>query len=520
MDIKRWWKSRTPDQRQKLKLTGLLVGVVGGAAVLVTLTDHHLKLNAAIHQTKVAPTSFSPSLRNFSGKSTQAEVLNLRRQLHELRSIIAAQDHISTEKLEQDEKNLSAQMLKKLRNEPIYLNQQNPEDKKQIAALQKELAATQAQIKSLQQRPVTVIPSTPSVPSYAPPSPSHSPGLSFYGFSSVHPSTPSTPTSPSARPTNAPPAPPSRLLTSTPIHIKLSHKNIVKVSSKKSVFLPAGSIVTGVTLNGIDAPTGPGSRNNPEIVDIRVKKNVILPNGYRSSIRNCDILASGYGSLASRSVYLRTNELSCVTDTGGIISAPVKGYIVGSNGMIGIKGTVISHQTPKLIKSFIAGLFSGLGGDGSPTMDQGLELNPTSGSDQSFQLPSPGYIGYSAAAGGIQTAAGQISQFYLKEAEALQPVIQINPGLSVNIILQYGAHISLVGNTKRQIQRTDYSVSQEMNQSDTGNVVTGQPGEVNGAMPPLMSRAQMEAQESQRQRAQGNDYEDRPADQANQYGYR
>jgi len=483
MDIRRWWKSKTPDQRQKIKLFGSLIGVIAVAAVLVMLTNHHLKLNAAIHRTKESKTSFSPALQNYSGKTLQDEVLNLHDQIHELRAIIAAQDHVSTETLKEEEQHLSAKMLAKLRHQPIYLQQENPEEQKQIAQLESQLKSTQKQLQALRSRPVTVVPSTPlSVPSPTPTP--HSPGLSFFGSTSTTPSKAPAPV-PSSVPSNAPPVPPRHLLTSSPIQVNISRKHIVQVSSKKAVFLPAGSIITGVTLNGIDAATGPGSRDNPQIVDIRVKKNVILPNDYRSSIRNCMILASGYGSLASRSVYLRTNELSCVTNAGGIISAPLKGYVVGSNGMIGIPGTVISHQAPLIVKSLIAGIFSGIGGDGQPTMDQGLELNPTSGSTQSYQLPSLGYIGYSALAGGVDTAAGQISQYYLKEAEALQPVIQINPGISVSIILQYGAHISLVGNTKRQIEQTNYQVSQEMDQSMDSGTLAAQPGVVTGAMPPL-----------------------------------
>lgn len=496
MDMKRWWKSKTPEQRQKIKLASALVGAIGLSAFFVLATDHHAKLNAAIHATKSSKTSFSPSLKNYSGKSTQDEVLNLRNQLHELRSIIAAQDHLSSEQMAQDEKHLSAQMLAKLRKEPIYLQQQqNPVETKQIKALQAQLQATQAQLQRLSRRPVTM-PSVPYTPAPAAAPQYHSPGLTFFGLKSTAVSPTSVPSN--GRPSNAPPAPPSRLLTTSPVNIHLSRKNIVDVSSKKSVFLPAGSILTGVTLNGIDAPTGPGSRDNPEIVDIRVKKDVILPNGYRSSVRNCDILASGYGSLESRSVYLLTNELSCVTDSGGIISAPMKGYIVGGNGMIGVKGTVVSHQEPMIVKSLIAGLLSGIGGSGAPTEDSALQLNPTDGSQQNFQLPNPEAIGYGALAGGIQTAAGQISQFYLKEAEALQPVIQINPGLSVNIVLEYGAHISLVGNTKRQIQKTAYSVSQEMNQSQDQNSVATQPGVVTGAMPPLMDQADANAAAQQR----------------------
>ena len=61
----------------------------------------------------------------------------------------------------------------------------------------------------------------------------------------------------------------------------------VKPKAKKDDFLyiPSGAIISGVFLNGIDAPTGKSSQKNPFPTLIRIQKDAILPNYYTADIR-------------------------------------------------------------------------------------------------------------------------------------------------------------------------------------------------------------------------------------------
>jgi len=474
--LRRWWKSLTPQKKRYFKY-GIALGVIFViVSISVLATSKHVQFHKALHKAKSSKQVFSYNLHNLSGQTTQDQLLALKKQIRQLQGIIAAQNHISTVQLRNEASKIQQKLAKEYLEHPVQINGQvNPNQSSEaIKELEAQIQAENSEIENLEEK--QNIPSSsnaPQAPSYVPARPIVSPFVSMQ--SNERPVTSATTSTPQATNTAYPalPSPPKKKL-----HINLSLPNkhhlhsaahsLVKVSSGEKIVIPAGSIITGVTLNGIDARTGPGSRNNPQIVDIRVKKSAILPNGYRSSIRNCDIIASGNGSLVSKRVFLRTNELSCVAANGGVISSPIKGYIVGSDGLVGIKGTEISYQGPKILDAAIAGFLGSLGGASAPTETQGLDLNP--GQTQNYQLPSAAYLGYSAAFGGISQAGNVISRFYLKQAEELQPTIQINPGISVSIILEYPATVHLKGDTKRQLQKTSYQVSEQLNQNATSSV--------------------------------------------------
>jgi len=72
-----------------------------------------------------------------------------------------------------------------------------------------------------------------------------------------------------------------------------------------AVLVPAGSILRGVLLSGMDAPTGRQARRDPYPALVRIKHDAILPNRFRADVRECFLVAAGYGDLASERAYLR-----------------------------------------------------------------------------------------------------------------------------------------------------------------------------------------------------------------------
>ena len=53
-------------------------------------------------------------------------------------------------------------------------------------------------------------------------------------------------------------------------------------AAKDALFIPAGTILRGVLLNGLDAPTGQGARSQPTPALVRIKHEAILPNRFRA----------------------------------------------------------------------------------------------------------------------------------------------------------------------------------------------------------------------------------------------
>ncbi len=108
------------------------------------------------------------------------------------------------------------------------------------------------------------------------------------------------------------------------------------------LFIPAGSILTGVLLNGLDAPTGQGARQQPPPALVRIKHDALLPNRFRADVKECFVIVGGFGDLGSERAYLRAETLTCVRTDGGVIEVPLDAYAVGEDGKVGIRGRLVS----------------------------------------------------------------------------------------------------------------------------------------------------------------------------------
>jgi len=210
------------------------------------------------------------------------------------------------------------------------------------------------------------------------------------------------------------------------------------------MFMPAGSIITGVLINGMDAPTAQGARQDPFPATLRIQKEAILPNRFRADIRECFLIISGYGDLSSERAYLRGETLSCVKDNGDVIETPFDAYAVGEDGKAGVRGRLVSKQGQIIAKSLMAGFLSGAAEafdvDAVPT----LNLENT-GRTQYQQTDFTGTLAQGAAAKGASNALDRIAQFYIQMAEGIFPVIEIDAGRQVEIIVTKGSSLRVRG---------------------------------------------------------------------------
>lgn len=208
-----------------------------------------------------------------------------------------------------------------------------------------------------------------------------------------------------------------------------------------STWLPAGSIIQGVLLNGLDAPTSGASQKNPTPVLIRIKHNAILPSHANMDVKECFIIASGFGVMSTERAQMRTETLSCVRPDGGVIEAKLDGYIIGEDGKVGMRGRLVSKQGSVIAQSLVSGFFSGIGAAMRPQQVPGLNLNP--GGQVQTQQTDMGAMFESGAYGGVSTSLNQISKFYLDIAKEMVPVVEIDAGRATTIVLVRGSNIKL-----------------------------------------------------------------------------
>lgn len=214
-----------------------------------------------------------------------------------------------------------------------------------------------------------------------------------------------------------------------------------KESEVDGQYLPSGSIITGVFLTGMDAPTGQGARRDLVPTLIRIQKEAILPNRFTSDVRECFMLASGYGELSSERAYIRAESISCVREDGGVIEATLEAYAVGEDAKAGVRGRVVSRQGSFIAKTVAAGFLSGV----SKAFDvQVVPVISTNTSSNTVNQSSSQWL-QSAAANGASSALEKVADFYLQLADEMFPVIEINALRQVDLVIQRGVKLQFKG---------------------------------------------------------------------------
>lgn len=210
-------------------------------------------------------------------------------------------------------------------------------------------------------------------------------------------------------------------------------------AKKKEVsdYIPTGSISKVTLLNGMDAPTMAKAKTDPIPVLMKVNDLSILPNKYNYDLKECFILGEGYGDLSSERVYIRTNNLSCISNSGKTIDMAFKGMVTGEDGKAGLRGRVVSKQGAILARTIMANFVSAVGtafgNQGNTIIDS---ISATTGINTSTQTNS-NTASETFKAGvyqGMASGANKLADFFLKLADQVYTVIEIDANRNVEVI--------------------------------------------------------------------------------------
>lgn len=204
-------------------------------------------------------------------------------------------------------------------------------------------------------------------------------------------------------------------------------------------YLTPGSSFEGVLINGMDAPTSSVTEKNPVPALVRIKTDAILPNRNDLDVKECFAIISGFGVMATHRAQLRTETLSCVKEGGQVVEAKLDGYVVGEDGKVGLRGRLVSKQGSMLAKSLVAGFLGGFATNMVPSPVP--QMNITPGASQQYQNPNLGAAAQAGISKGISDSTKMLSQFYLDMAKEMFPVVEIDAGRRVTIILVHGVEL-------------------------------------------------------------------------------
>lgn len=210
------------------------------------------------------------------------------------------------------------------------------------------------------------------------------------------------------------------------------------IHSSKGAYLASGAILQGVLLTGMDAPTSNVAVKNPTPALVRVKQLSILPNFRKADIRECFILVSGHGVMSTERAMLRTENISCVRNDGKVIDTPIEGFIAGDDGKAGIRGRLVSKQGSIIAKSMVSGFFGGMADALKPQSVVNLNTGGVTNKATQPEISDVFAAGtYNGTAGGLKS----VSDFYLAMAKEMFPVVEIDAGRKVEIVLVKGARL-------------------------------------------------------------------------------
>ena len=222
------------------------------------------------------------------------------------------------------------------------------------------------------------------------------------------------------------------------IHI-FGHR-ISGASLKSSdLYLPGGTYCKAVVDMGVAASTATNSQGNPEPIKLRLVDDGNLPGGLKGQVKDAVLIGACYGDISSERARCRLETLTWKDKNGTQIEKSIEGWVVGEDGLAGIRGQVVDRSGAVAREAFGAGMLSAAANF--------LKFEATSSTyaitpfGQTNALSKEGAL-KGAAASGAGNALDKLAEFSIKRAEQMQPVILVASGRVVDVLLKSGVSLT------------------------------------------------------------------------------
>ncbi len=123
---------------------------------------------------------------------------------------------------------------------------------------------------------------------------------------------------------------------------------------------------------------------------------------------------------------------------GATLEVKIQGSIYGEDGKVGMRGRLVTKQGQMLANALLAGVVSGIG--------QGLATSSTEYSTSALGTvaSTPNSAAYRAGLGtGVGKALDRLAQYYIKLAENTFPVIEVDAGREIDVVITKGVRIDV-----------------------------------------------------------------------------
>lgn len=216
-------------------------------------------------------------------------------------------------------------------------------------------------------------------------------------------------------------------------------------------FIPETAYLEGILLGGIAVSTSMGSAAEPVPVIIRITGTGNLPKNFNTDLTCCQIMGSSYGDLSSERAIIRAETLSCRDPANQLIyTTKIVGLIYGDDGINGIKGQVVQTSSKHLKNALLGSMITGFA---SSAKSQESLIISNLGTTASTKQYGAGQMLQEGALSGASSAAEKIADYYIKQAEAMSPVLLIPGGTKVDVVFTKGVYFGALDVQEKLIQQ-------------------------------------------------------------------
>ncbi len=189
-----------------------------------------------------------------------------------------------------------------------------------------------------------------------------------------------------------------------------------------------GSFVKAVLIGAADADASVDGQSNTTPILFKIMDKGTLPNNYHSNLKGCMVVGEVYGDISSERGEVKLVQISCIKD-GKAITKSINGIAVDIDGKEGIGGSVVSRNGKVLFNAGLSGIASGTGN----VLSQMSQTQVTSPSGTMTTM-NGGQAAANIAGGGMESAMGKLSDYYIKLANQYHPIIQLTTGTNVDLV--------------------------------------------------------------------------------------
>lgn len=200
-------------------------------------------------------------------------------------------------------------------------------------------------------------------------------------------------------------------------------------AARRALRIPTASAGEATLLNGVFAPTG----GEPSPIRLRLDAAILGPSKSRVPLQDAILIGKAAGDANATRVTVELVSFSYVKSGGQSIEVPVRGYVVGEDGMEGIPGTYLyrlEEQVPMaVVTDGLAGFASALA-----ERETTRSVTPFGGATSVVTGDPLKYAGLKAAAG----TSSKVGDILAERMRELRPAVWTPAEKRVKVVFLEG----------------------------------------------------------------------------------